>query len=99
MFGVGDVITGTPYNRYGVTTRGVICKVIVVDDRYESGRIQVEVIGVDEELLKKAKRGHLNFDRYVGDIYIVYEKYFEYYGSQTKFIGSSSELIDFIDGM
>lgn len=95
MFCVGDVITGTPENDYGITKRGVICKVIAT---YETtGRIRVEVIGVDEELLDEANFDR--YDRYVGNTYIVCEKYFEYYGSQTKFIDSSSELIDFIDGM
>ena len=94
MFCVGDVITGTPENDYAITKRGVICKVI---GTYVSGRITVEVIGVDEELLDEANFDR--YDRYVGKTYIVLEKHFEYYGSQTKFIDSSSELIDFIDGM
>lgn len=59
MFDVGDVITGTPENGYGVTTRGVVCKVIDTED-CESGEIEVEVIDVDQELVKESRRRLVN---------------------------------------
>lgn len=104
MFDVGDVITGTLENGYGVTTRGVVCKVIEdTDEDCESGEIRVELIDVDEELLKESRSTYMkvraNFDDYIGHTYTVKEEQFEYYDPKTKFVDLSSELIDFIDGM
>lgn len=104
MFDVGDVITGTPENNYGVTTRGAVCKVIEAED-CEPGEIGVEIIDVDEELVKEGIGSYMKhivfngyFDGYVGHTYIVNEEQFEYYEPKAKLV-DSSELIDFIDGM
>ncbi len=101
MFDVGDVITGTPENGYGVTTRGAVCKVIGTDD-CESGEIDVELIDVDQELVKESRSGFMRvrgfYDDYIGHTYIVREEWFEYYEPKEKLV-DSSELIDFIDGM
>lgn len=104
MFDVGDVITGTPSNGYGVTTRGAICKVIEdTDEDCDPGEIRVEIIGVDEELLTESRSSYMKarttFDGYIGHSYTVEEEQFEYYEPKTKFAYLSSELIDFIDGM
>lgn len=101
MFDVGDVITGTPENGYGVTTRGVVCKVIETED-CGPGEINVEIIDVDEELVKESASGYMRertmYDDYIGNTYTVCEECFEYYEPKAKLI-DSSELIDFIDGM
>lgn len=102
MFDVGDVITGTLENDYGVTTRGVVCKVIGTED-CEPGEIDVEVIDVDEELVKESRSGYMRertfYDDYIGTTYTVYEDKFEYYEPKAEPVDLSSELIDFIDGM
>lgn len=101
MFNVGDVITGTPENCYGVTTRGMVCKVIGTED-CEPGEIDVEIIGVDLELVKESRSGYMReraiYGDYIGNTYIVHEEHFEYYEPKAKIV-DSSELIDFIDGM
>lgn len=106
MFNVGDVITGTPDNGYGVTTRGVVCKVVGTED-CEPGEVDVEIIDVDEELIKESRSSYMrdlvvfngDFDDYVGHTYTVNEEHFEYYDPKTKMVRLSSELVDFIDGM
>lgn len=102
MFDVGDVITGTPENDYGITTRGVVCKVIGTED-CEPGEVDVEIIDVDEELVKESRSKYIRMKgyaiHYVGTTYTVCEEYFEYYEPKTKFVDLSSELIEFIDGI
>lgn len=101
MFAVGDIITGTPDNGYGITTRGVVCKVVGTED-CEPGEIDVEVIDVDRELIKESRSRYMIdrvvYNDYIGRTYIVREEHFEYYEPKTKLV-VSSELIDFIDGM
>lgn len=102
MFDVGDVITGTPENGYGITTRGVVCKVIG-DEDCEPGYVDIEIIDVDEELIKESRSSYMrhirNFAAYIGGKYTVSEEDFEYYEPKAKFVDLSSELIDFINGM
>lgn len=101
MFCVGDVITGTLENGYGITTRGAICEVIETED-CGLGEIRVELIGVDENLVKESRSGYIRkrvvYDDLIGNTYMVREEHFEYYVPESKLV-DSSELIDFIDGM
>ena len=102
MFNVGDIITGTPENDYGITTRGMICRVIGVD-RYDPGRINVEIIDADEDLIKESKSSfarHLaDPTTYIGCEYDVSEKYFEYYESKANFEDLLDKLVDFVNSI
>lgn len=101
MFDVGDIITGTQENNYGVTTRGVVCRVTESEDC--DGDIIVEIIEVDEELLKESRstlmRYYQEADRYIGHMFVVWAEKFEYYEPKSKLADLSDELIDFIDSM
>lgn len=101
MFAVGDIITGTPENSYGITTRGMVHRVISSEDC--DGDIVVKIIEVDEELLKESRSSFisncLEARGYVGRVFVVSAKRFEYYEPKAEPVDLSSELIDFIDGM
>lgn len=102
MFNVGDIITGTPENGYGITTRGVICKVVGVED-CEPGDIEVEVIDFDEDLIKESRssfvRNTVNLTTYIGCTYTVSEEDFEYYEPKAKFADLLDELADFVNSV
>lgn len=102
MFNVGDIITGTPENDYGITTRGMVCEVIGTED-CEPGDINVKIIDVDEYLIKESRSGFVrnttNLASYIGCKYTVSEEQFEYYELKAKLADLSDDLIDFIDSM
>ena len=101
MFAVGDIITGTPENSYGITTRGMVHRVIGSEDC--DGDIAVKIIEVDEELLKESRSSFIsNYQEarcYVGREFVVSAKHFEYYEPKAKLADLSDALIDFIDSV
>lgn len=102
MFNVGDIITGTPENGYGITTRGMVCKVIGIED-CEPGDVDVEVIDFDADLIKESRssfvRHTANLNTYIGCKYTVSEEDFEYYEPKAKLEDLLDDLIDFVNSV
>lgn len=105
MFNIGDIVTGTPENKYGITSRGVICRVIGYVE-YEPDDMVIETIGVDEELavescssLVKRRVSDVTFDKYIHRTYTVRENQFELYVEQENVASLSDDLIDFVNSV
>lgn len=102
MFNVGDVITGTLENGYGITTRGMVCSVIGTED-CARGCVDIKIIDVDEELLKESRSSYMkhirNATSYIGGEYTVCEEAFEYYEPKAKFADLFDGLIDFVNSV
>lgn len=101
MFAFGDIITGIPENGYGLTTRGVVCRVTGSED--VDGDIIVEIINVDEELLKESRSPLIKLrrevDRYIGHTFVVRAEKFEYYEPKSKLADLSDALVDFVNSI
>ena len=104
----GDIVTGTPENEYGITTRGAILKVIWVDDDADDAEdgvfIRVEVLGFDYDLLSESRsalvrRVDVNLQEYIGNTYQVNAFEFERYEEDTNIPDLSDELVNFVDSM
>lgn len=101
MFAVGDIITGTLENDYGITTRGMVCRVTRSEDA--NGDIIVKIINVDEELFKESRsllmRYYQEAERYIGHTFAVRAKDFEYYESKSKLADLSDALVGFVNSV
>lgn len=102
MFKIGDIITGTPENECGITTRGVLCEVVDISD--DSSFVQVKVTGVDYDQIKEGRSWYAKhlaeigrfsscFYDYIGREYEVGTDQFELYELHAD------ALTDFINGV
>lgn len=105
MFSIGDIVTGTPENKYGITSRGVICKVIGYVE-YEPDDMVIKVIGADEELVIESWNSFVKrrvsdgtFDEFIHRTYTVHENQFELYVEQASVASPSDDLIDFVNSV
>lgn len=105
MFNIGDIVTGTPENKYGITSRGVICEVIGYVEN-EPDDMVIEIISVDEELavescssLVKRRVPDGTFDKFIHRTYTVHKNQFELYAEQASVASISDDLIDFVNSV